>query len=83
MGNIEGLIEGQKHLMVIGKMMGVHHLVAHRQLLAAWTHASRLSVSQCVRKIYGFAFTPPASQPSRAEHQMCRARCTPASFLLM
>ncbi len=34
MGNIEGLIEGQKHLMVIGKMMGVHHQVAHRQLLA-------------------------------------------------
>ncbi len=34
MGNIEGLIEGQKHLMMIGKMMGVHHQVAHRQLLA-------------------------------------------------
>ncbi len=34
MGNIEGLIEGQKHLMVIGKMMGVNHHVAHRQLLA-------------------------------------------------
>ena len=33
MGNIEGLIEGQKHLMVIGKMLGVHHKVAHRQLL--------------------------------------------------
>ena len=34
MGNIEGPMEGQKHSMVIGKMMGIHHQVARRQLLA-------------------------------------------------
>lgn len=54
MGNIEGLMEGQKHSMVIGKMMGIHHQVAHRQLLAGIVlRAIQLSVFKTKKRLFG------------------------------